>query len=73
MAVKEAPLGKPRVLTVGYQFYESRHRDRECRYRPRRVPFLRLSGDWLRAAGFAVGQKARVQVIDKSIVIVPED
>lgn len=73
MAVKEAPLGKQRVLTVGYQFYESRHRDRECRYRPRRVPFLRLSGDWLHAAGFAVGQKARVRVIDESIVIVPED
>lgn len=73
MAAKEALLEKPRVLTVGYQFYESRHRDRECRYRPTRVPFLRLSGDWLRAAGFVVGQKARVQVIDKSIVIVPED
>jgi len=73
MAAKEALSEKPRVLTVGYQFYESRHKDRECRYRPRRVPFLRLSGDWLLAAGFGVGQKARVQLIDKSIVIVPED
>nr|WP_225210006.1 SymE family type I addiction module toxin [Xanthomonas bonasiae] len=59
-------------MTIGYQVYESRHKDRECRYRPRQVPFLRLSGDWLSAAGFTVGQKARIQVIGQGIVILPE-
>lgn len=63
---------KPRFLTIGYQYYESLHKDRECRYRPRQVPILRLSGDWLKSAGFAVGQKARVQVTDLGIMIVAE-
>lgn len=57
---------KPRLLTVGYQDYERR-------YRPRQVPILRLSGDWLKAAGFEVGQKARVQVIGDAIVIMLEE
>ncbi|MBD8249390.1 SymE family type I addiction module toxin [Xanthomonas campestris pv. campestris] len=72
MTAKKTPSPKPRYLTIGYQVYESRHKDRECRYRPRQVPFLRLSGDWLSAAGFAVGQKARIQVTDQGIVILPE-
>lgn len=63
---------KPRLLTVGCQYYESRHQDYERRYRPRQVPILRLSGDWLKAAGFQVGRKARVQVTDNGIVIVSE-
>ncbi|AZR32791.1 type I addiction module toxin, SymE family [Xanthomonas vasicola] len=44
----------------------------ERRTRPRQVPFLRLSGDWLQAAGFWVGQKARVQVTKRGITIVAE-
>ncbi|RZZ90315.1 SymE family type I addiction module toxin [Pseudoxanthomonas winnipegensis] len=72
MTTKKTPLPKPRYLTISYQVYESRHQDQERRYRPRQVPFLRLSGDWLFAAGFAVGQKARVQVTDQGIVILPE-
>ncbi|MBD7923153.1 SymE family type I addiction module toxin [Xanthomonas sp. CFBP 8703] len=72
MTTKKTSSPKPRYLTIGYQVYESRHKDRECRYRPRQVPFLRLSGDWLSAAGFTVGQKARIQVIGQGIVILPE-
>lgn len=64
---------KPRLLTVGYQYYESRHQNCERRYRPRQVPILRLSGDWLKAAGFQVGRKARVQVTDSGIVIMLEE
>jgi toxic protein SymE len=70
MTAKKKPLPKPRLLTIGYQYYESQHKDKECRYRPRQVPFLRLSGDWLQAAGFEVGQKARVQVTRRGITIV---
>ena len=72
MTTKKSLSPKPRYLTIGYQVYESRHKDQECRYRPRQVPFLRLSGDWLSAAGFTVGQKARIQVTDQGIVILPE-
>ncbi|TNY26999.1 SymE family type I addiction module toxin [Fulvimonas soli] len=71
MTAKKCP--RPRYLTIGYQVYESRHKVKQCRYRPRQVPFLRLSGDWLSAAGFTVGQKARIQVTDQGIVILPED
>lgn len=73
MAEQHRSAPKPRFLTVGYQYYESRHKDRECRYRPRQVPILRLSGDWLKAAGFIVGRKAKVQVTDSGIVIVAEE
>lgn len=72
MAKQDHPSPKPRLLTVGYQYYESQHKDRECRFRPRQVPFLRLSGDWLQAAGFTVGQKARVQVTEHGIMIMAE-
>lgn len=73
MAVKKTTVQpKPRLLTIGYQYYESRHKDHERRYRPRQVPILRLSGDWLKAAGFQVGRKARVQVTGSSIVIMLE-
>ena len=73
MAAKKRVFPKPRFLTVGYQYYESQHKDIECRYRARQVPFLRLSGDWLQAAGFTVGQKARVQVTERGIMIVAEE
>lgn len=66
-------LPKPRSLKIGYQYYESRHTNMDNRYQPRKVPFLRLSGDWLQAAGFEVGQKARVQVTAHGITIVAEE
>ncbi len=37
-----------------------------------RVPDLRLSGKWLRNAGFALGQKVQVQVGDGQLVICAE-
>jgi toxic protein SymE len=70
MAKNNRAVLKPRFLTVGYQYYESQHTDKERRYRARQVPFLRLSGDWLQAAGFTVGQKARVEVTEHGIMIV---
>lgn len=73
MAARKKTQAKPRVLKIGYQYYESQHKDRERSYRPRQVPFLRLSGDWLQAAGFSVGKKARVQVTSRGITIVAED
>ncbi|MBO9794342.1 MULTISPECIES: SymE family type I addiction module toxin [Xanthomonas] len=60
-------------LTVGYQVYESKHKDVERRTLPRQVPFLRLSGDWLQAAGFSVGHKAQVQVTERGITIIAEE
>lgn len=37
----------------------------------REVPFLRMKGDWLGAAGFPVGSKVRVQVQRGRLVIEP--
>ncbi|MBE0315006.1 SymE family type I addiction module toxin [Xanthomonas citri] len=73
MTKKNRPVPKPRFLTVGYQYYESQNKDKDQRHRSRQVPFLRLSGDWLQAAGFTIGQKARVQVTERGIMIVAEE
>ncbi|MCC8553796.1 SymE family type I addiction module toxin [Xanthomonas hortorum] len=73
MAKQHRTAPKPRFLTIGYQYYESQHKDIEHRTQPRQFPFLRLSGDWLQAAGFKVGQKARVQVTKRGITIVAEE
>ena len=71
MAAKKRAFPKPRFLKVGYHYYESQSRERCCS--SRRVPHLRLCGDWLQAAGFEVGQKARVQVTKQGIMIVAEE
>ncbi|MDT7853237.1 SymE family type I addiction module toxin [Xanthomonas hortorum pv. vitians] len=34
---------------------------------------MRLSGDWLQAAGFSVGHKAQVQVTERGITIIAEE
>ena len=70
MTTKKDTPSKLRLLTVGYQYYESRHKNPELQFRPRQIPCLRLSSDWLHAAGFSVGQKARVQVTKQGILIV---
>ena len=72
MTKQPKKLPNPRFLKIGYQYYESQHQNMDSRDPPRKVPFLRLSGDWLQAAGFAVGQKARVQVTAHGIMIVVE-
>ena len=69
MTTKKGSLTTPRFLKIGYQFYESRHRDRERRGKPRQTPYLRLSGDWLQAAGFEVGRKVCVQIVDQFLVM----
>lgn len=62
---------KPRILTVGYHYYESRRKDR---WRgARQVPYLRLCGDWLNAAGFKIGQKARIQATRNGLMILVDD
>lgn len=70
MTAQHKSLPATRLLTISYQYYLSQHKDSEKRYRPRQVPFLRLSGDWLQAAGFSVGKKARVQVTERGLMIV---
>lgn len=72
MTTQGKKLPKPRFLKIGYQYYVSQHKNIDSRYQPRQVPFLRLSGDWLQAAGFTIGQKARVQVTAHGITIVVE-
>ena len=59
-----------RRLKIGYHHYEQR-RDGDWAP-PRIVPFVRLSGDWLQQAGFAVGKTITVQVGHGRITLVPE-
>jgi toxic protein SymE len=73
MTAKKKIFPKQRFLTVGYQYYESQHKDVNRRTRPRQIPFLRLSGDWLQAAGFTVGKKARLKMTKRGIMIVAEE
>ncbi|MFK1289118.1 SymE family type I addiction module toxin [Pseudomonas aeruginosa] len=42
---------------------------RERRGKPRQIPYLRLSGDWLEAAGFEVGCKVSIQVTRRRLVM----
>ncbi|WP_342621766.1 SymE family type I addiction module toxin [Pseudomonas aeruginosa] len=37
------------------------------------MPYLRLSGDWLEAAGFEVGCKVSIQVTRRRLVMQVED
>jgi hypothetical protein len=70
MTTTNDALPKPRLLKVGYHYYDY-HRDGQWTG-SQAVPFLRLSGHWLKQAGFSVGQRAQVHVIDQCIVIIPE-
>lgn len=53
-----------RTLTVS-----SIYRDTDEKRRPRRVPHVRLSGDWLAAAGFTPGSRIAVTVSAGQLVI----
>ncbi|WP_313230638.1 SymE family type I addiction module toxin [Stenotrophomonas acidaminiphila] len=64
---------KSRILKVGCQYYESRAKEKDSRFKPRQVPYLRLCGDWLNAAGLKVGQNARVIVTRRGIVIAVDE
>ncbi|WP_082582693.1 SymE family type I addiction module toxin [Frateuria sp. Soil773] len=68
MAARIHAFAARRLLTIGYSFYIYK---RSHRRPPPPVPYLRLRGFWLRQAGFAVGQRVRVDVIDGRITITP--
>jgi toxic protein SymE len=68
MAARIRVFAARRLLTIGYSFYIYK---RNHRRPPPPVPYLRLRGYWLRQAGFAVGQRVRVDVIDGRITITP--
>ncbi len=66
MAAQPRTFNVYRLLTIGYSFYTQ---NRTHRRPPPAVPYLRLRGYWLREAGFAVGQRVRVDVRDGRITI----
>ena len=68
MAARIRVFAACRQLTIGYSFYIYK---RGHRRPPPPVPYLRLRGYWLSQAGFAVGQRVRVDVIDGCITITP--
>jgi Toxin SymE, type I toxin-antitoxin system len=68
MATRIRTLTACRLLTIGYSFYIHK---RSHRRPPPPVPYLRLRGYWLRQAGFPVGQRVRVDVVDGCITIIP--
>ncbi|MBT2766141.1 type I toxin-antitoxin system SymE family toxin [Stenotrophomonas sp. ISL-67] len=66
MRSKRKPYSRPpRTYRVGAQWYEL-HAGMG-RYEP--VPGLRLSGRWLRDAGFVIGAKVAVEVKEGSITL----
>ena len=68
MAAKKAELPKPRRLTMGYHSY-----DIYGEYGwtgTRKVPTLRMSGEWLKNAGFLAGKRVRVHVAEQCITII---
>jgi|GEM_PF-550709 len=71
---KRAPRPRPRPrqpaqCTIGYTCHDvlvdGGHRQ------SRRIPTLRLSGQWLEALGFAPGSKPRIAIVDGALVITP--
>jgi len=70
MAAQTRTFTVRRLLTVGYSFYIHK---RSHRRPPPPVPYLRLRGYWLEQAGFAVGQRVRVDVVGGRITITPTE
>ena len=62
---------KPRRLTVGYSNQETH--SSKAKLPTRSVPYVRLCGLWLKDAGFAIGQRIRVEVSEGRLTIVPTD
>ena len=67
MAAKKVERLKPRRLTVGYHHYDIYGEFGWIGSRA--VPKLRMSGNWLRQAGFEVGQRVNVHVAERRIII----
>lgn len=70
MAAKKTELPKPRRLTVGSHSYDLH--DEYGWTGIRKVPALRMSGEWLKNAGFAPGHRVRVHIAERCITILPE-
>jgi toxic protein SymE len=62
---------KPRRLKVGYSYPDSRASQPSSPTKP--MPYLRLCGLWLKAAGFTIGQNVRVEVSEGRLLIEPVD
>ncbi len=60
-----------RTLTVSTLFRDTAQKGSIYR-RPRRVPNIRLSGDWLAALGFTPGSRIAVQVSNGQLIIKPQ-
>lgn len=58
----------PTQCTVGYACHDVLV---DGRRQSRRIPTLRLSGQWLAELGFAPGSKPQIAVIDGALVIAP--
>lgn len=70
MKLKPRTPRRLRRLKIGYHSYPQRRDGQWAPSRP--VPFLRLSGDWLAEAGFAVGATIQVHVRAGKITLSPE-
>jgi hypothetical protein len=64
------PHFKPRTIKLSYLCYPNP--DPFNRTPPKTVPFLRLSGLWLTAAGFHPGQHCKVTVANGALLITAE-
>jgi hypothetical protein len=67
MTTKKVELPKPRCLTVGYHSYDT-HGEYGWTG-TRKVPMLRMSGEWLKKAGFVAGKRVRAHVAERCITI----
>lgn len=66
-----------RTLTISrlhpISSYREKHRTLPRTREHAPVPFLRLSGQWLEAAGFEIGSKVQVKVKADRLVVEPAD
>ena len=58
----------PAQCTVGYACHDVLE---DGRRQSRRIPTLRLSGQWLAELGFAPGSKPQIAIVDGALVIKP--
>ena len=70
MADHAAIFHNARTLTITGSCYDYQLDGRWPR--PPEVPYLRLRGYWLQAAGFSVGQRVRVQIAHQRLIIIAE-